>query len=141
MQTKRTPEMVKDILARMSNGETLTSACKLHDITTSAWRTWCRDDADLDIAHAHARDEGFDKIAEDCLAIADETAFDTKIGKDGATSADSEWISRSKLRVETRLKLLAKWDPKRYGDKVQQEITGADGGPLVVLSGVPRANG
>jgi hypothetical protein len=34
-----------------------------------------------------------------------------------ARAGDSEWISRSRLRVETRLKLLAKWDPKRYGDK------------------------
>jgi hypothetical protein len=34
------------------------------------------------------------------------------------------------LRVETRLKLLAKWDPKRYGDKIAQEISGPDGGAI-----------
>ena len=32
---------------------------------------------------------------------------------------DSEHVQRSKLRVETRLKLLAKWDPRRYGDRLQ----------------------
>jgi hypothetical protein len=37
---------------------------------------------------------------------------------------DSEWISRSKLRVETRLKLLAKWDPKRYGDRLNLDHSG-----------------
>lgn len=43
---------------------------------------------------------------------------------------DKEWMLRSKLRVETRLKLLAKWDPKRYGEKITQEISGPDGGPV-----------
>lgn len=28
-----------------------------------------------------------------------------------------------KLRIDTRLKLLAKWDPKRYGDK---QLVGSD---------------
>jgi hypothetical protein len=28
-------------------------------------------------------------------------------------------LGHRKLRIETRLKLLAKWNPKKYGDKVQ----------------------
>lgn len=78
---------------------------------------------------AHAREEGFDKIAADCLEIADETSKDTIYGDNGAR-ADTEWISRSKLRIETRLKLLAKWDPKRYGDKVDVNHGGQDGNPV-----------
>ena len=31
-------------------------------------------------------------------------------------------IQRSKLRVETRLKLLAKWSPEKYGDKKQVDV-------------------
>jgi hypothetical protein len=27
-------------------------------------------------------------------------------------------LGHRKLQIETRLKLLAKWDPKRYGDKL-----------------------
>lgn len=43
-----------------------------------------------------------------------------KKGKDGKEyeGIDTEHIQRSKLRVETRLKLLAKWNPKRYGDRI-----------------------
>ena len=26
------------------------------------------------------------------------------------------------LRIESRLKLLAKWDPKRYGDRIQSDV-------------------
>ena len=66
----------------------------------------------------------------DALHIADDNSQDTRYGADGKEMPDSEWISRSKLRVETRLKLLAKWDPKRYGDKITAEHTGADGGAI-----------
>lgn len=64
-----------------------------------------------------AREAGFDALAEDCLDIADHTAddyFDN--GK-----LNKEAVMRSKLRVETRLKLLSKWHPRKYGDKLQVE--------------------
>jgi hypothetical protein len=32
---------------------------------------------------------------------------------------NAEHVQRSKLRIETRLKLLAKWSPKKYGERVQ----------------------
>ena len=37
---------------------------------------------------------------------------------------------RDKLRVETRLKLLAKFNPKRWGDSTQVRHADADGGKL-----------
>lgn len=100
-----------------------------------AWRTvydWKNADAAFSARIAGAREAGFDAIAHECLDIADETAFDTIEGENGLR-ANTEWISRSKLRVETRLKLLAKWDPQRYGDKIQQEVTGKGGGALQIV--------
>lgn len=114
---KRNPELEARVLEAMSKGTPLAQVCRDEGITVQSWARWCREDEELGIAHGHARDEGFDAIAADCLAIADETAFDT-ITTEHGNKANAEWISRSKLRVETRLKLLAKWDPKRYGDKV-----------------------
>jgi hypothetical protein len=81
-------------------------------------RNWADSDATLARDIARAREAGFDQIALDALAIADDSRRDTKRGKDGQEVPDSEWITRSRLRVETRLKLLAKWDPKRYGERV-----------------------
>lgn len=90
---------------------------------------WRDEDATFAQHIARAREAGFDAIAEQCLEIADDTSFDTKIvGDDEREVANSEFIQRSKLRVETRLKLLSKWDPKRYGEKVQH--TGDGGGPI-----------
>jgi hypothetical protein len=70
---------------------------------------------------ARAREEGYDAIAIDCLHIADDNSRDTRfIKKNGheIEITDNDVIQRAKLRVETRLKLLAKWDPKRYGEKL-----------------------
>ncbi|HBI70015.1 MAG TPA: hypothetical protein DDZ22_13690 [Massilia sp.] len=88
-------------------------------------------DADASFSEriAGARTRGFDAIAAECLEIADETAFDTIDTKDG-DRANTEWISRSKLRIETRLKLLSKWAPKKYGDRMDVNHGGQDGNPV-----------
>ena len=87
--------------------------------TISDWKSNSAFSADF----TRARDEGYDAIAQDCLEIADQTGRDTIIGENG-DRPDSEWIARSRLRVETRLKLLAKWCPKRYGERVEHEHSG-----------------
>lgn len=121
-----TPELALQIAERLSKGEPLAQICR--DEGMPAVRTvsdWKRDHEAFSADFTRARDEGYDAIAADCLAIADETAFDT-IKTDG-DRANTEWISRSKLRIETRLKLLAKWDPKRYGDKLETTHKGTLG--------------
>ena len=84
---------------------------------------WKKKHPALSVAIACAREEGFDAIAAECLAIADDTRDDT-ISTDKGDFPNKEWILRSRLRVETRLKLLSKWDPKRYGDKIEHEVGG-----------------
>jgi len=59
---------------------------------------------------------GFDAIADECMEIAD-------------TAEDA---SKGKLQVWTRLQLLAKWHPRKYGEKQQLEHSGPDGGPIPV---------
>lgn len=120
-----TQEIADEICERLSEGEPLRQICR--DERMPAWRTvyaWKTGDADFNARIAGAREAGYDAIAHECLEIADETGFDT-LSTEHGDRANSEWISRSKLRVETRLKLLAKWDPKRYGDKVQTELSGS----------------
>ena len=72
---------------------------------------------------ARAREDGFDALAAECLEISDDSCHDT-ISGDNGDRPDAEWIARSRLRVETRLKLLAKWCPKKYGEKIEVEQTG-----------------
>ncbi len=129
-----TAELAAEICNRLSKGEPLAQICRDEHMpaarTVSDWKA-ARPDFSADFARA--RDDGFDAIALDCLEIADDTSRDTKlVGEEGREVADSEWIARSKLRVDTRLKLLAKWDPKRYGDKLTTEHTGPGGGPVEI---------
>lgn len=124
--------IIGKVLAGLRLGTPLTVICSGEGMPCdNSIRDWAEGDPVIAAAIARAREVGFDAIALEALAIADDTRNDTKVvGEDEREAANTEWISRSKLRVETRLKLLAKWDPKRYGDKVQH--TGDGGGPMLL---------
>lgn len=129
--TVYTQALADEIASRMSQGEPLRKICR--DEAMPHWTTvydWKRVNESFSLRIAGAREAGFDAIAEECLEIADETAFDT-VNTEHGDRANTEWISRSKLRVETRLKLLARWDPKRYGDKVELNHGGQSDNPIV----------
>ena len=81
---------------------------------------------------ARARELGEQQILQECLDIADTPQVGQIVTSkpDGEETRTLDMIEHRKLRIETRLKLLAKWNPRKYGDKVQQEVTGADGGPI-----------
>lgn len=115
--TKRNDGVIKAILEGLGNGTPLTVICREQGITDTLVRQWSEKDAALSYGIASARRLGFDAIASEALRIADDRDNDTITDDDGNQTCNKEWIARSKLRVETRLKLLAKWDPKRYGDK------------------------
>lgn len=112
-------KIADEIVERLSKGEPLAVICR--DERMPAVRTvshWKQGNPEFMADFARAREEGADAIAADCLAIADDATLDTEITENGGVKPNSEWIARSRLRVETRLKLLAKWFPKTYGDKL-----------------------
>ena len=124
--SKLTPAVLKRIVDGLSEGTPLTVICSPAAMPSDRTvRDWMDANPEVSAAIAGAREAGFDRIALDALAIADNTEQDTILTDKGSEIPNSEWISRSKLRVETRLKLLAKWDPKRYGDKQQVEHSGS----------------
>jgi hypothetical protein len=123
--TKYTAELLAKICKRLSTGEPLAQICRdkgMPDRTTVF--DWAAANEEISQQIAHARDLGFDAIAAECLQIADDTSRDTIKTKKGDIP-NAEWIARSRLRVEARLKLLAKWCPKRYGEQLQVEHVGA----------------
>ena len=128
---KRTPEQkaqqIEQILALMHGGFSLTRACKTVNITPAAFLQWAEKDQELDKQYARAREACIEKMAEEVLEISDE-----EVPVDAYGKVDSGAIQKQRLRVDTRKWLLSKLAPKKYGEKVQQEITGADGGPIKV---------
>jgi hypothetical protein len=131
--TLYTLELADEICERLGEGEPLRQICR--DERMPHWTTvydWKTAHEEFSLRIARAREAGHDAIASDCLQIADDGLNDTYMDEDGNKRTDTDVIQRSKLRIETRLKLLAKWDPKRYGDRITQEHTGADGGPVQI---------
>ncbi|HEY5808152.1 MAG TPA: hypothetical protein VIT67_09310, partial [Povalibacter sp.] len=47
---------------------------------------------------------------------------------------DHDVIARSRLRVDARKWYAGKLHPKKYGDKVQTELTGAGGGAVEIAT-------
>lgn len=131
--SKRTPELIERILEGLSRGTPLSVICSTEDMpcVSTVWN-WQQADEELSGSIARAREAGFDRIALDALLIADTPieGIVEKNGKDGIEITRADMLGHRKLQVETRLKLLAKWDPKRYGDRIAQEISGPDGGPV-----------
>ena len=135
--SKYDPEIAREMCELLSEGIPLREICR-SDPKFPAWRTvydWMKRDEDLSTAIAHARDVGYDALAEECLDIADNAANDwmertDEQGKPIGWQVNGEHIQRSKLRIETRLKLLAKFNPKKYGDKLTH--SGDDANPVVV---------
>ena len=125
-----TDAKAQEICDRLSLGEPLAQICR--DEAMPSYRAvydWMDAHETFAASIAQARARGYDQIAMDALHIADESGQDTIHTESGARP-DTEWISRSKLRVETRLKLLAKWDPKRYGEATLLKHADADGNNL-----------
>lgn len=95
-------------------------------------------EADAEIAgrFARARIDGFDALAEEAIEIADDgrNDWETREREDGTEyqALNHEHVSRSKLRVQTRLDLLARWDPKRYGNATTIKHADADGEKLAM---------
>jgi len=129
--SKYTPELADEICQRLSNGEPLRQICR--DDHMPAWQKiyeWMAKDEKLSGAIAHARDLGYDAMAEECLIIADTPQLgQTQVMDDkGSKVTIEDMLGHRKLKIETRLKLLAKFNPKKYGDKVV--VGGAPGEPV-----------
>ena len=134
-QTKRTPEVETRIIEGLCDGIPLRELCRQDGMPS--WRTvydWISADEELAARIAHARELGFDAIAEDILDIADDGTNDwvERKRQDGSVDVvmDSEHVQRSKLRIETRLKLLAKWSPSKYGEKQTVDVGNKPGETL-----------
>lgn len=123
-----TPELADELLRRLSGGEPLAQICRdPHMPSVNTVSDWKKAHPDFGTRFGTARDEGFDEIAADCLRIADEPQIgETETSKEWGTEVKKgDMYDHRKLRIETRLKLLAKWDPRRYGDRIHTEHSGS----------------
>ena len=127
-------DIATEICEWIANGKTLREWCRIEGNPT--WTTvyrWMEKDQEFSHRIAHARELGHDAIAEETIEIID--TFPVEAVSDSGSRLDSGHVAWLKNRVEQRMKLLAKWNPKKYGDKVGVQHEG--GVTLNVVTGVP----
>ena len=123
--SKYTPEIAQEMCRMLADGIPLREICRQEGFPE--WRTvydWMyRDDAlgeagvGLSASIARAREVGQDAIAEQIWL--DMNQPPERILSEGGGRVDSGYVQWQKAKAEIGLKLLAKWNPKRYGDRVQ----------------------
>lgn len=115
------------VCARLAGGEPLAHICR--DPAMPALRTvhdWRAAHPDFAIAYLAAREAFFEALAAQCLDIANtpQIGLETTTKVDGRMEEKrSDMLGHRKLQIDTRLRLLARWDPRRHA----QHDTGAAG--------------
>lgn len=143
--TKYTENIAVSICSQAAKAVSMNTICMPDDMPDS--RTvfrWLANNEEFCQQYARAKEECADFIAEEILEIADDSEHDyiTKTRDDGSEYevVNHDHIQRSRLRVDARKWYAGKLRPKKYGEKVHQEHTGPDGGPIetaVQLNYVP----
>jgi len=122
--SKFTQALADRICARLAAGETLRAVCRDGDVPAEPTvRRWAIEKEAFSAQYAKAREVGYACMADQLTEIADDKTGDPQ---------------RDRLRLDTRKWLLSKALPKIYGDKLQAEVSGKDGGPLVVTWQPPQ---
>ncbi len=122
------PELLMPFICeRIANGDSLRKISKLDGMPSVALIIkWVGEDPRWHEQYARAKERQMDHYAEEIVEISDDTAKDTHVttyeGGVERTSPNTEWISRSRLRVDSRKWLMSKLAPKKYGEflKVDQ---------------------
>ena len=111
-------ELQDDILTRIVEGEDIVRWCKEPENPSFTDVMWlCDQDPDFAEAYEQALKYKAHRLLHECVDIAD-------AGYGNARSAG--------VRIETRLKMIEKLLPDRFGNRVRQEITGKDGGAVEI---------
>lgn len=121
-------DKMDEILEWIAHGKPLREYCRIEG--NPAFRTvydWLDKDKEFAARFAQARDVGADVIAEEALEIID--TFPVEAVSDSGSRLDSAHVAWLKNRAEMRLKLLAKWNPKKYGDRTT--LAGDPDNPLM----------
>lgn len=104
-------------------------------------RGWVIDDIQGFAAqYTRAREIGYERLSDEILQIADTPKIGSKTVKKetGTETTRGDMIEHRRLQVDARKWMLAKMLPKKYGDKMQQDITITDNTPMADRMKVAR---
>lgn len=113
--TDYSEQLAGAICERIAEGESVRAISKDPDMPAmSTIFKWLTIHPMFAEQYARARDEQAETLADEITFIAD----------------TEEDVQRARVRIDARKWVAGKLKPKKYGEKIQQEVTGKDGGPI-----------
>lgn len=115
-----TQTLADDVCKSLAQGNSLRKTCRRKGMPSRyTVMNWLVDPNKKEFfnQYAQAREIGSDVIFDELIELADKCK-------------DSTLAQLLKIRIDTRKWCLARQQPKKYGDKIRQEITDGDGKPL-----------
>jgi hypothetical protein len=135
---KYTEKRFDDILSSIETGKALGEACKENGVTPQSFHKWLREDktkGKLKISkYARACEIRAEIIFEEIMQIADDPREDA-IVTDSGIIMNTEFVQRSRLRIDARKWTLSKMNPKKYGDKIESTLVGDEQRPVIINLG------
>ena len=116
-------KVADEICRRIAEGESLRAICseKGMPCRMTVFK-WLQDIPSFADQYARARQDQADTYADDIVRIADQELD----------------ANRARVRIDARKWVAGKLRPKVYGDKVQTEVSGPEGGPIETVELTPR---
>lgn len=120
--TTYTKALAAKFCAAVAEGDkSITEICSIKGMPSKATIfRWKKDHPDFKELYEAAKDMQLELHVDECARIADKCA------------ADRDAVAKARLQIYARLERAQLLRPKTYSKKVTQELTGGDGGPLVV---------
>lgn len=118
------PKMEDRILELLIDGFKISTIATKLGITRQTIYNKRKNDTEWDNAFAEAMRLRAAIIAEETLDIADDDSNDTFTDTEtGQIKGNPTAVARAKVRISTRQKLLQYYDPEKYGDRSNVDVT------------------
>ncbi|EIJ0680932.1 DNA-binding protein [Escherichia coli] len=109
-----TEEKALEICELVADGQSINKISKMPGMPNrSTILKWFRDVPEFSTMYARAKEIGFEVLADEIIDLAD-----------AEENMDKDQLRRHQLMIDTRKWLLAKLQPRKYGERVTQEIVG-----------------
>lgn len=135
-QSTFTQEVADEICDRLAEGESLRAICKDEGMpSVGTVCRWLGESDTLQKQYARARELQADTLFDEVLHIADNQQIGEKrkVTNDGKEEVSTgDMIEHRRLQIDARKWMAGKLRPKKYGEFKAVELTGANGGPVVI---------
>lgn len=126
-----TDEMSLKFFTMIAQGLSVEAICRIDGMPCD-WTIYnhIRNDPKFEQAYKNAREIQAERFLDEIIQIADDGKSDYYEDSEGNVLVDHDHIARSRLRVDTRKWAMARMSPRKYSERVVNEIVGKDGGAV-----------